>query len=410
MNSTDDSIDVGKIRLDLDYLLNALKEVLEETGQADLARLIQDESGDLGSNLKIAQLYSLCFQLNNMVEENAAAQFRRKEETLHGLSYISGLWGKTLEELKNSGISHQEIAKALPTIHIEPVLTAHPTEAKRQTVLDHLREIYLLLVEKENSRYTPQEKQQIRDDIKVALERLWYTNEIFLEKPKVKDELRNVMHYLTNVFPSVIPLLDTRLRKAWQENGFPAEELKGTKNLPRLTFGNWVGGDRDGHPLVTAEVTSEALEQLRKASLNIIKRDLIQLINKLSISAQHLLVPESLKVWLNKSLILLGAELQESVSLRNHYEPWRQAMRIIYLRIPLSENQELIEDLGLRYYKNSAEVLEDLEFIYQTLVLCDLSRIAEGDLVPLIRKVQSFGFGLARLDIRQNSGFYEKGM
>ena len=408
MNSTDDSIDIGKIKSDLDFLLAALAEVLNETGQADLAALIKDETFISGSNLKISQLYSLCFQLNNMVEENAAAQFRRKEETLHGLTYIAGLWGKTLEDLKIMGIPDEEIAKALPLIHIEPVLTAHPTEAKRQTVLDHLREIYLLLVEKENSRYTPQEKSLIKESIKVALERLWYTNEIFLEKPKVKDELRNVMHYLTNVFPSVIPILDSRLRKAWEENGFKAELLKGSKNLPRLTFGNWVGGDRDGHPLVTAEVTEEALEQLRKASLGLIKKDLIGLINKLSMSAQHIQVPENLKEWLKKSLILLGPELQESVSNRNQFEPWRQAMRIIYLRVPLSESGDIIKELGDRYYKNSSEILEDLELVYETLVKINLSRVAEGDLEPVIRKVQSFGFGLARLDIRQNSGFYEK--
>lgn len=408
MNSADDSIDIGKIKVDLDFLLGALKEVLEETGQKQLAELIQNENGKAPSDLKVAQLYSLCFQLNNMVEENAAAQFRRKEETLHGLTYIPGLWGKNLSDLKAFGLPDKEIAEALSLIHIEPVLTAHPTEAKRQTVLDHLREIYLLLVEKENSRYTPQEKAIIKEEIKVALERLWYTNEIFLEKPKVKDELRNVMHYLTNIFPTVIPLLDSRLRQAWEENGFDPELLKGTKNLPRLTFGNWVGGDRDGHPLVTAEVTAEALEQLRKSSLQIIKKELISLINKLSISAQHLQVPEQLKEWLQKSLVLLGPELQESVSNRNQYEPWRQAMRIIYLRIPLTESLELVKDLGLRYYRNSGELLDDLQIIYATLEKCNLSRIAEGDLEPLIRKVQSFGFGLACLDIRQNSGFYEK--
>lgn len=408
MNSTDDSIDIGKIRIDLEFLLTILSEVLVETGQEELSRLITDESIHSSSNLKIAQLYSLCFQLNNMVEENAAAQFRRKEETLHGLSYIPGLWGKNLEELKALGIEDKEIAEILPQIHIEPVLTAHPTEAKRQTVLDHLREIYLLLVEKENTRYTPQEKSVFREDIKVALERLWYTNEIFLEKPKVKDELRNVMHYLTNVFPTVIPILDSRLRKAWEENGFNSNFLKGTQNLPRLTFGNWVGGDRDGHPLVTAEVTAEALEKLRKASLSILKKDLIGLINKLSISSQHVQIPDPLKIWLQKSLILLGSELQESVSSRNQYEPWRQAMRIIYLRIPLTESGEIIKDLGYRYYKSSIETLEDLEFVYDTLIDSNLSRIAEGDLEPIIRKVQSFGFGLANLDIRQNSGFYEK--
>ena len=408
MHSSDDSIDVSKIRVDLDFLLNSLAEVLSETGQKELGDFLLNENTESPNDLKVAQLYSLCFQLNNMVEENAAAQFRRKEETLHGLSYIPGLWGKNFEDLRNMGIRPEEIAEALSHIHIEPVLTAHPTEAKRQTVLDHLREIYLLLVEKENSRYTPQEKGLIKQDIKVALERLWYTNEVFLEKPKVKDELRNVMHYLTNVFPAVVPILDSRLRQAWEENGFNPNLLKGTKNLPRLTFGNWVGGDRDGHPLVTAEVTAEALEQLRKASLALIKKDLIYLINKFSISSQHVLVPQKLTDWISETIVLLGQELNDSVSGRNQFEPWRQAIRIIYLRIPLSESGELIRDKGPRFYKNSKDLLMDLEIISESFNECNLSRIADGDLEPIIRKVQSFGFGLANLDVRQNSGFYEK--
>ena len=408
MYSSDDSIDVGKIRVDLDFLITCLVEVLQETGQDSLAQFLKNDQTELPSGVKLAQLYSLCFQLNNMVEENAASQFRRKEETLHGLSYIPGLWGINFQKLKEIGLSASEIAAGLSQIHIEPVLTAHPTEAKRQTVLDHLREIYLLLVEKENSRYTPQEKSSIRQDIKIALERLWYTNEVFLEKPKVKDELRNVMHYLTNVFPSVIPILDSRLRKAWVENGFDESWLKGIKNLPRLSFGNWVGGDRDGHPLVTSEVTRDALEKLRKAALQLLKKDLIILINKLSISSLHLDTPVVLKDWIRTKIPLLGQEIMESVQNRNQFEPWRQAMRILYHRIPLSENGELYRDSNSeQFYKNSKELLDDLQILYQALLDCNLSRIAEGDLEPFIRKVQSFGFGLASLDIRQNSAFYE---
>ncbi len=408
MHSTDDSIDVNKLRKDLDFLLTCLGEVLQEIGQGDLSRFLTDSTIMPPKDVKVAQLYSLCFQLNNMVEENASAQFRRKEETLHGLSYVSGLWGKSLLALRKQGLSGIDIASVLSQIHIEPVLTAHPTEAKRQTVLDHLQEIYLLLVEKENLKFTPQEKGEVRQKIKVALERLWFTNEIFLEKPKVKDELRNIMHYLTNVFPEVISLLDIRLREAWQENGLEPALLRGIHRLPKLTFGNWVGGDRDGHPLVTAEVTAETLEQLRKGALILLKKDLIHLINKLSISSLHLQVPIKLKEWIEGSLVQLGEEKQDSVKSRNQFEPWRQAIRIIYLRIPISDSGTLVREVGNRYYKSSKQLLSDLEIIYQSLIDCNLTRISEGDLEPFMRKVQTFGFGLARVDIRQNSAFYEK--
>ncbi len=418
MRSSDDSVDLNKIRSDLEYLHLCLKEILVETGRHDLAAYLQSDrvedpfasKTDYDSDPQIAQLFSISFQLNNMVEENAASQFRRKEETLHGLSYIPGLWGYNLRILKEKGLKEEEILNSLSKVYIEPVLTAHPTESKRQTVLDHLKEIYQLLEKKDNPKGTPQEKAGIRLEIKVALERLWYTNEIFLEKPKVKDELRNVMHYLTSVFPQVLPELDQRLRAAWLENGFDSDLLKGTRNLPKIHFGNWVGGDRDGHPLVTSEITKEALEKLRISSLEIIKKDLIQLITKLSISSEHLPTPLRLQDWITKNSVLLGSALEESVRRRNLFEPWRQALRIIYHRIPLTESGKLIQDIDERYYSNSEELLKDLNLIYDALVSSRLFRIAEGDLEPFIRKVQSFGFGLADLDIRQNSSYYERAL
>ncbi len=410
MHITDDSIDVQKIERDLAFLLTCLSEILIETGQAELAAVLANQESVVTSNLKTAQLYSIVFQLNNMVEENAATQFRRKQESLHGLSYISGLWGKNLQELKQIGLSGETIAASLPLIHIEPVVTAHPTEAKRQTVLDHLRQLYLSLAKLEYTVWTPQEKQVIRDDIKVGMERLWYTNEVFLEKPKVSDELRNVMHYLGNVFPEVVPILDQRLRQAWKENGFDPALLKGIKNLPRISFGNWVGGDRDGHPLVTADVTADALMALRKTALTLIRNDLFILLNILSISDQYHEVPDSLRNWIAESTIFIGKDI-ERISNRNKSEPWRQAFRLMYLRIPLTDAGELADLANSpenRYYNDSHELLKDLEIIHNSLVETRLIRIAEGDLEPLIRKVQCFGFHLAKVDIRQNSAFHDR--
>ncbi len=411
MHLTDDSIDVRKIEGDLAFLITCLSEVLIETGQADIAAVLNEHEFSGTSDLKIAQLYSTVFQLNNMVEENAAIQFRRKQESLHGLSYIAGLWGRNFKELKEMGLSENVIASSLSVIHIEPVVTAHPTEAKRQTVLDHLRQLYLSLAKLENSVWTPQEKQLIRDEIKVGMERLWYTNEVFLEKPKVSDELRNVLHYLGNVFPDVVPILDERLRQAWKENGFNPELLKGNRNLPRISFGNWVGGDRDGHPLVTAEVTADALRSLRKTALNLIRSDLFILLNRLSISDQYHQVPASLRSWIDSSTLLIGNEA-ERISNRNKSEPWRQAIRLMYLRIPLTESGDLVEPgfSGERYYRSSEELLYDLQIIHQSLIETSLVRIAEGDLEPVIRKVQCFGFQLAAMDIRQNSAFHDKAL
>ena len=112
------------------------------------------------------------------------------------------------------------------------MLTAHPTEAKRATVLEHHRELYLLIVQRENTMYSDLEQENIRHNIKQTLYRLWKTGEIYLEKPEVNDELRNVLHYLTNVFPEVIPIVDRRLKQAWQFLGYDHKEI--SKNMAFL--------------------------------------------------------------------------------------------------------------------------------------------------------------------------------
>jgi phosphoenolpyruvate carboxylase len=142
---------LGKPYFDLEFLLLALKEILEENGEAEIATqipFISEERDHLGDDItgKHVQLYSLVFQLVNMVEVNGAVQNRRKLEDEKSLASVNGLWANNLELLKKEGISNEVIIANLPKIRIEPVLTAHPTEAKRGTVLDHHRELYLLYV------------------------------------------------------------------------------------------------------------------------------------------------------------------------------------------------------------------------------------------------------------------------
>src|SRR5690606_22827112 len=108
---------------------------------------------------------------------------------------------------------------------------------------------------KENEMWTPLEKQTIREEVKSILERLWRTGEIFLERPDVPSEIRNIIHYFKNIFPETLPLLDTRLRAAWKEAGLSPNKFNELSFHPKLSFGSWVGGDRDGHPFVTPDIT-----------------------------------------------------------------------------------------------------------------------------------------------------------
>jgi phosphoenolpyruvate carboxylase len=244
-----------KIHEDLSFLMHCFREVLEELGEEDLAKRlpwISDVTISDRPNPRLSQAYSVAFQLLNMVEENVAAQVRRLRESDLGLTSEPGLWAYQLEKLKKAGLSEDQIAQRLPYIRVEPVLTAHPTEAKRLAVLEQHRALYLLLVQRENRMYTPQEQAAIRDEIKVTLERLWRTGEVHRTKPRLFEERRNIVHYLRDVFPAVLADVDLRLRQAWNDIGFDRAVLDSADKLPRLRFGTWVGGDRDGHPLVTA--------------------------------------------------------------------------------------------------------------------------------------------------------------
>ena len=400
-----DFADLIKADHDAEFLLTCFAEVLHELGEADLA-------GYLGlptttpTNAPITperaiQAASLSFQLLNMVEENAAAQHRRLRESAEGLNAEVGLWGNTLQSLSQAGFSAEQIAAALGQIQVEPVLTAHPTEAKRATMLEHYRRLYLLLVKRENPMWTPLEQQALRNEIKVELERLWRTGEIFLAKPDVADELRNIIHYLRHVFPASLATLDLRLQQAWQLQGFESSLLAQTAQLPHVQFGTWVGGDRDGHPLVTAAVTRFALQELRRNALDVLHEQLVQLVIKLSLSDRLQSPPDALLAALDSTAAVLGQRGQIALA-RNPEEPWRQWLNLIIARLP-----EAGQPRQPWQYRSSSEIVADLQFLAEQLNAVGAQRLALNDLQPVIRSVQSLGFHSAVLDIRQNSKFHD---
>lgn len=405
--------DLSKVERDLHFLMRCFHEVLDELGEHTLARhLPWLEAGPPQAAVDLpertAQAYSMAFQLLNQVEENAAAQYRRAEETEHGLAHETGLWGNTLRQLVRLGLTGEQIAAALPRIRVEPVLTAHPTEAKRATVLEHHRELYLLLVKRENQMWTPREQQAIRDEIKVLLERLWRTGEIFLDKPDVASEVRNVIHYLSNVFPEVVPMLDMRLRQAWRDAGWDTALLRAPQCLPRLSFGTWVGGDRDGHPLVTAEVTRQTLHDLRLNALLVLRRLLLRLAVRLSLSERLQAPPAGLTARIAALVERLG-ERGRQARQRNAEEPWRQIVNLMLVRLPISvspsDAAQLCEHEGC--YRLAAELEEDLSTLHAALLEVGALRLAKADVRPVLLVVRTLGFHLAALDVRQNSRFHD---
>lgn len=396
-------LNLDKVREDTIFLLGCFHEVLEELGEDVRVRLPWDTfeqpaTPGEGSAARMVQSHSIAFQLLNMIERNAAVQMRRTLERDGGLEQVSGLWQQNLVRLKELGLSGKEIAEQLAGIRVEPVLTAHPTEAKRATVLEIHRRLYGLLVKRENAMWTPSERMTNRDAIKSELERLWRTGEIYIDKPDIASERRNVLHFLRNVFPNVQPELDRRLRNAWKWAGFESALIEAPSKLPVLRFGNWVGGDRDGHPGVTEDVTRETLLELRRAALSLIRETLTRLTIGLSLSDRLQSAPLELLDFVTRTSESLGQAGVQAVE-RNPSEPWRQAVNLMLARLPDSERAGTYED--------HRQLLDDLNLLRASLLAKGANRLVSTDLDPAIRIVSTFGFHLAHLDIRQNSGFHD---
>ena len=397
---------------DLEFLLKALKNVLIINGEEKIA---QDIPWISGQDIKIdqitpkhIQLYSLIFQLVNMVEINGAVQHRRAKED-DAFDSVNGLWANNFSDLLSEGFSPDEIINSIQEISIEPVLTAHPTEAKRATVLEHYRELYLLMVKKENTMYTGAEIQNIDHNIEQALFRLWKTGEIYLEKPNVQDELRNILHYLVNVFPEVIGILDRRMLAAANYVGMDPDEICAKHHFPKLTFGDWVGGDRDGHPLVTAEVTQETLLQLRLNAFVVIRRKLLMLVQRISFSCNMSEVIPEVRQRVKEMVFELGEKGHEALE-RNNGEVFRQFVNLMVYKLPVATARghatKLTKQKGA--YVHSLQLKEDLQLLQKSLVEYGAKTVAYDDVTSVIRVVDAFGFHLAAVDIRQNSAFHDK--
>jgi phosphoenolpyruvate carboxylase len=404
----------AKIDHDLRELMTCLKEVLEELGEHEtLERLpwLDGKEAGSGGSRGLEQAYSIAFQLLNIVEANAAARTRRLKEIHEGLASLRGFWGDQLARLVRKGWSAEEVAAYLPKVRVEPVFTAHPTEAKRGAVLDQHRSIHRLLAENDRDDLTPSERLEIRRKIKICLERLWRSGEIFLDQPDVSDERRAVMFYLRDILPEAVTLLDARLRWSWNELGFPQELIGGPETRPRLSFGSWVGGDRDGHPFVTAQVTKETLLEHRLNALIVLHRQLDTLAGALPLSSHFQKASRELTERVSVLRQELGS-LGEQIIARFPSEPWRQLVLLIQGRLPIqlgAGDRAKITETGIRTSRPE-EVAADLFILEKSLEAVGGHRLIREALWPVLRMLDVFGFHLAVLDVRQNSSTHDLAM
>lgn len=320
---------------------------------------------------------SIWFQLLRIIDENAEIRERRLTETADGAAAVEGGLAGVLSDLSLGPEPTDQLAQGLL---VGPTLTAHPTEAKRVTVLEIHRRIYRLLVSLETDRWTPAERAEVLNRIEAEIDLLWLTGELRLARPSLSDEIEWGLQFFRDAIFDAVPQVLDRFDQACLQ--FLGQTVPHT---PGIRFHSWIGGDRDGNPNVTAEMTALALRRGRETAVEHYDQVLEQAAGRLSISALILPLPTAHAQ--NLQAIIDRAPDQG----RNPNEPFRQTLSAI--RQHLTGNG----------YTHATQFVEDLKTVDAALCAVGAELLARAHIRPLRRAASVFGFRTTTLDVRQNS-------
>ncbi|MCV2351958.1 phosphoenolpyruvate carboxylase [Paucibacter sp. Y2R2-4] len=352
-------------------------------------KLLKSLSGEQA--VSVIRAFSYFSHLANIAEDRH--HVRRREIHERAGSQQAGSLGFALERLHEAGVRPAEIAKTLHHGFISPVLTAHPTEVQRKSILDAERAV-AQLVELRDSLHTEREKRDNEALIRARVTQLWQTRMLRYSKLTVADEIENALSYYQSTFLRQIPKLYAELEEALPGHDFNSF----------LRMGHWIGGDRDGNPNVTAATLRYALSHQSEVALRHYLTEIHELGAELSISARLAQISPEMQA------------LAERSPDRNEHrmdEPYRRALTGMYARAAATLHQ-LTGTEALRHavapqqpYANPDELLADLRVIEASLRSHHAEALIAPRLKPLMRAVRVFGFHLATLDLRQSSDQHE---
>jgi phosphoenolpyruvate carboxylase len=356
---------------------------------AELDALVRGLPDDEAETL--VRAFTNYFQLINLAEDSERIRRIRNREVAEGGPRRGSLM-EAVRLLAGHGIDAAHLAQLLSEAQIRLVLTAHPTEARRRTVIAKLARISDILRELDERVLLPDEAERARQRLAHTIEEVWYSEEVRATELTVLDEVRTSLVYLLSTFAEVIPRLYRDLEEAIS-TVYPGSAIVVP---PLLMPGTWIGGDRDGNPNVTPEVTSQALDLMRSAAIGLLDERLLELAGRLSV-AESISGPAPLLDPLIQSLADRFPEVASQVFRINAGEPYRQALTLMRERLRASREDQI------GGYANSSELLHDLVVIDESLRGQGAHLIAEGDLHDVIRLTQVFGFHLAVMDVREHS-------
>jgi phosphoenolpyruvate carboxylase len=352
----------------------------------------------LGSPMRkqIIRAFSMYFHLINAAEQNHRIRRRRQYQLQDDTIVQPDSIESAVLSLKENNINEEVIQNVLNTLSLELVITAHPTEATKRSILDIQSRIADILKNLDHPLLTDRERQKIEESLFNEVTILWQTDELRQHKPTVLDEVRNGLYYFDQTLFDVLPEIHQELKVCLEKN-YP----NSTWEVPNfLRFGSWIGGDRDGNPNVTHDVTWETLNRQRRLVLKKYRAVLVDLMKRYSQSTTRVEVSEELLHLLEeKENQLLTDEKKWPVKT----EVYRRVFAMMIERIKQVGKTEI-------GYKSADDFLEDLYVIQRSLKKHQPAAHELKSIQKLIRQVQLFGFHLATLDIRNHSGEHEAAM
>jgi phosphoenolpyruvate carboxylase len=358
-------------------------------GDADSRDHLQDRlrANDEATNAVVARAFAAYFELTNLAEERERVRAIRRSEQADDLGDSVE---SAVESLAEQGASASVAENVLDDVLIEPTFTAHPTEARRKTVKAKLRRIADLIETLDERRLTDHGREQVVESLESEVVSLWQTKQIRNRKPEPTDEARNIQWYLENTLFGVVPEVYDEIEDCVDR------VFDDDIDVPELfRFRSWAGSDRDGNPFVTPEVTERTLERQRSVVLERYRETLEELSGACSQDGERLTTGDAFEASLAEDRERFPRLFEEAVE-RYPDEPYRQKLAMMRARL------DRVSDVRPGGYDDAEELAADIETVADSLRANDAEAVAEEHLDPLLRQVRTFGFALARLDLRDH--------
>jgi phosphoenolpyruvate carboxylase len=355
------------------------------------------------SAYQLARAFAFYFELINLAETNHRKRRRLSSALDPNAEPQRGSLRGALRQLRTAGIGSEEASALLARICITPVFTAHPTEVARRVVMFKRRRISDLLEQLDRIPVPDAQLEALEQDVIAEITALWQTDDVRHSRPTVRDEIRMALDYYESSIFDTLPVLYSEVAGALSAEYNAETSLI---DLPQLvSFGSWIGGDRDGNPFVTPEATREALFMARSLVLTHYRRRLQNVFDQLAPSTRLIAVSPELSALLDSYLQQLRDAGQTAFENRIPYESARLLVGCIMMRLGGMPHISvtLPSESALAPYTQATELLADLTVLRNSLIRNNGRRLAAMLIDPLLLEVRTYGLHLQTLDIRQHA-------